>query len=106
MLYFWSSKIINNKTKETTNNKTKYSGILQHTEISKNWILDSNVCFLGHLSFFIWTIILIINLFYKINVQLLEISAFFTIFATAILNIPLFVRSLPAFIILLIIIYY
>ncbi len=103
ILYGWSSKIIKNK--ELYGIK-KYSeiDILSHTE-SKNWILGSGVCTLGKISFFLWSIALIINLFIPLNKNTLILLAFLTITITLVLNTPLFIRSVPAFIVLFIIIY-
>jgi hypothetical protein len=115
VLYFWASKIVD--TKEIIGIK-KYSGILGHTEGGEggegaegaeggegtNWILDSNVCPLGKVVFFLWTIVLLINLFMPLNKKLLYFLAFLTILITAILNLPLFIRAIPAFIVLLLLV--
>ena len=102
ILYFWSSKIID--TEKIIGIK-KYSGLLGHTEGYEgtvNWILDSSVCPLGKVVFFLWFLVLLINLFMPLNKKLLLILAILTILITAILNMPLFIRTIPAFIILII----
>jgi hypothetical protein len=101
VLYFWASKIVD--TEEIIGIK-KYSGLLGHTEGATNWVLDSNVCLLGKIVFSLWTIVVLINLVFSINKKLLFFLAFLTILITAILNMPLFIRAIPAFIILLVLI--
>lgn len=96
VLYCWSSKIF-----ETGN---KSAGIMDHTEDTRDlitWILDSNVCLLGKISFFLWSMVLLLNLFYSLNKIILFILAIITITVTLFLNMPLFIRSLPAFAILI-----
>ena len=109
LLYFWSSKIID--TQDLIGIK-KYSDgdisgiadrVLDHTETTTNWVFDSGVCLAGKIVFFLWTFVLLINLFMPLNKKLLMFLAFLTIVITTLLNMPLFIRSIPAFIILLII---
>jgi hypothetical protein len=116
VLYFWASKIIDLLPSEQDNQSgwrqkmigtKKYSktDMLTHTEATTNWILESSVCTLGKVVFFLWTFVLLFNLFMPINKKLLYFLAFLTILITGILNMPLFVRALPAFVLLLVIIF-
>lgn len=104
LLYFWASKIINTKGITEITGIKHFSGLLGHTEVSTNWILDSGVCLLGKIVFFLWTIVILINLIKPLNKKILFFLACLTILITAILNMPLFIRAIPAFIILLLII--
>jgi hypothetical protein len=109
ILYFWSSKIYQIPNTQSSQSTTKYNNdkLLTHTESKGNyyhWIMDSNVCTLGKITFFLWIIVLLFNIYYPVNKVILNILAILTIIVTAILNFPLFVRSIPAFIVLLVII--
>jgi len=100
ILYFWASKIIDDYSIEGT---IKHSGILAHTEGKKDWktwIFDSKVCMAGKIVFFLWTLLVLINLVWTINSNILLFLSFLTMAVTACLNMPLFIRSLPAFMIL------
>ena len=112
VLYCWSSKIIDDNGIDARNDSIgikKYSGILLHNESTNNWIFDSSVCLSGQIVFYLWSIVLVLSLFiseeYKQHMKkILSFLAFLTIFITAILNMPLFIRSIPAFIVLTVII--
>ena len=109
ILYFWSSKIINTDN-GNDHDLVKYddSDLLKHHEKNNelSWIFDSSVCLLGRIVFFLWTIVMLVNLVYTLNKYVLLFLAVLTIVITAILNMPLFIRSIPAFVILLTIIYF
>ncbi len=95
IFYFWSSKI-----------NEEFIGFLRHSEDYENWILDSDVCALGKISFYLWTIVMIFGIWYKLNTNALLGLMFITVFLTLMMNKPLFIRSIPAFLFLFLAIRY
>ena len=66
-----------------------------------NYIFNSCVCPLGRIVFYLWSILLLAAVLYKFKyIKYLNILAVITVIITVILNKPLFIRSIPAFLFL------
>jgi hypothetical protein len=137
VLYFWSSHIyydwdptnsksagpprqIEERSPENEKVLQKFdfqeSKILRHYESNNtdyDYIMNSSVCPLGKLAFWLWTIILLLlilsgliygnslNYFLEYFKKTLLFFWALTVVLMLVLNVPLFIRSIPAFIVLL-----
>lgn len=100
ILYGWSSKILS--TNNNSNGVSMYnSELLGHVEtVESNWVLDSSVCKLGKISFLLWSFILIVSIVFPVNIYMLIMCYILTLVAMYSLNLPFFIRSIPAFLVL------
>ena len=97
---------------DTIVNKVFNNDLIRHYEIINNsyydFIVNSSVCKLGKLAFYLWSILLIIN-YFTINKHIqcvINYIFYITVILTLLMNLPLFIRSIPAFILLYYILFY
>ena len=98
-------EILNNNVMLENNiiNKVFDNELIRHYEIDNDSIIDfilySNVCILGKITFYAWVIVPILIYLYG-NSWLSFFTKYFyygTILLTLVMNLPLFIRSIPAF---------
>jgi hypothetical protein len=117
-VYYYSNKGIYDVIRPIANYRTYYgNNVLRHSEAQGNLvnvIMNSGVCVLGRAFFYITIITMLGLLVYKYNnpedskhlTIVMNTLAIILVSMTFLLNLPLFVRSIPAFTILFIMINY
>ena len=104
-LFAWSSKL-HHVFGGGPRGATVHGGsrLLRHTEPhgKRSWLWDSSVCFMGKLAWLIWACLVACSLCARIRVpaSIWSVCLLVTAVCTLALNMPLFLRSLPAYVVL------
>lgn len=104
VLYMWSSKIYSHRPAAATGHERHSNApLLRHVERRRGgWLMGSSVCSLGKLAWAMWVALLLVwhVLRWKMSTYFWIPLMSLTVLVTAWLNVPLFIRSLPAYCVL------
>ena len=103
-LFAWSSKLHEPAGGARRRGVAVHGGsrLLRHTEANdcRRWLWDSGVCPMGKLAWALWACLIACSLYARLRVPgAVWLSCLaVTVVCTLALNVPLFVRSIPAYI--------